>query len=429
MAQKMVEDEETKKSGNTLFCWEKLLYGIIISRYRGENMHRNLIRIFVKDADNIEKDLVRNNYGSFTAIIGILSNTMLFGIKIVLGLIFSSISILADALNNLVDSISSIITLLGFKLATKPADKEHPFGHARYETISGLLVGIIVVYVGVEFIQASIKEIISPTAVKSSPIVLFILLLTVLIKLWQYRFNKFVGNKIQSNVILATAVDSRNDMLITILVLFGVFVEFLFKVKVDGYIGLLLAIIIIISGINAMKKTVDELLGQRPTNENLQAIEKQLKSYKNIIGFHDLIVHQYGHNQFFATVHVEVDAKLDLINAHDIIDEIEHDFLRKLRINLVVHLDPVILDDPIIEAYYQEMKKIIKSYEKNYSFHDFRLIKHYDHNIIIFDLVVDQNEERSDNEIIDDLSNDIKKVYPNDMVEIVVDRNYLSLRR
>lgn len=389
-------------------------------------MHKKLIKSFIKDANNVENTHVRNNYGTFSAIVGIVSNMLLFLVKIILGTMFKSISILADAINNLTDSVSSIVTLLGFKLAAKPADKQHPFGHARYETISGLLVGVIVVYVGIEFVSVSIKEILNPTAVKTTSLVVLILLATVLIKLWQFSFNRYVGKKINSNVILTTAIDSRNDMLITILVLFGVIIEYLFKIKVDGYVGFVLAFVIICSGISAMRNTVDELLGKRPESKMIKDIENLLQSYSDTLGYHDLVIHQYGHNQYFATVHMEIDAKLDLIRAHDIINEIEDDFLNRLNINLVVHTDPVILDDPIIHDYWKTIKKIVTNYKGANSFHDFRLVAHKDYNVIIFDLVVNQNEVRSDIEIIEDLSKIINEVYKNDQIEIIINSNYLA---
>lgn len=392
-------------------------------------MHKKLIKRFIKDHNNQEKNEVRNDYGNFTAIVGIVSNIILFTIKISLGLLFKSVSILADALNNLVDSISSIITLLGFKLAAKPADKEHPFGHARYESISGLLVGIIVVYVGFEFIKASINRVINPYPVLLSAPLLILLLVSIVIKLWQFGFNNYVGKKIKSNVILATAIDSRNDALITLLVLFGVIVEYFFNIQIDGYIGLILAVFIISSGITMIRKTIADLLGKRPSNEKIKAMEDLLYTYQNILGFHDLIVHQYGHNQYFATVHVEVDSELSLIETHNIIDEIEDDFLKKLRINLVIHQDPVILKDPLRKTYLSVIGAIIHNYNAAYSFHDFRLIKFPGYNKIVFDLVVDQNEERNDKIIKNEIIEKIKEVFQNDKIDIIVDRNYLSTRR
>lgn len=394
-------------------------------------MHKKMIKTFVKDHKNIENTKVRNNYGKFTAVVGIISNTVLFVMKLVIGLMLSSISILADAINNLIDSISSIVTLFGFRLSEKPADKEHPFGHARFESISGLLVGIIVVFFGVEFIQASIKRIINPAPVSLSVPMLLLLLLTVGIKFWQYSFNKHVGENIKSNVILATALDSRNDMLMTLLVLFGIIFEYFFNLQIDGYVGLLLALLIIYSGISSMRKTVAELLGQRPSNEVLKSMEDLLISHKDkkILGYHDLIVHQYGHNQYFATVHVEVDANKDLVEAHNIIDNIERDFKEKLKVNMVIHQDPVILDDPIINEYFKRVREIIYKYDDAYSLHDFRLVKHNNEKIIIFDLVVDQAEEKDDVTIKSELKEIINSEYKKDKVKIIIDRNYMSVRR
>ena len=392
-------------------------------------MHKKLLEKLISNPKDIENTKVRNEYGRVTALLGIFSNILLFVIKVFLGLIFSSISILADAINNLVDTLSSVVTLLGFKFSSKPADSQHPFGHARFESISGLLVGIVVVYVGIEFIQASIKEIINPTALKVNALLLVLLFITALIKLWQYRFNTYVGKKIKSNLILTTAIDSRNDMLITGLVLISVIFEYFFKIKVDGIVGLILALIIISSGVFALKESIADLLGKRVSEEQLIKIEKLFESYDDILDYHDLQVHDYGHNRLFATVDVEVDASFSLVFAHNVVDKIEKDFIEKLNIELVVHLDPVILNDPYIDKYWRSVKKIIKSYDKKYSMHDFRLKKNEDYNLITFDLVVDKDESKSDEEIISDLKNLILKKFTGDKVEITLDRNYLCSRR
>lgn len=391
-------------------------------------MNQLLIKIFIKDYKNLENNQVRNNYGRFTAVVGIVSNILLFIIKFILGIIFSSISVLADGWNNLIDSISSIITLFGFKLSAMPADREHPFGHARYESISGLLISIIVVYFGFEFLKASFTKILNPKPISLNGLMIFLLIVSILIKLWQYKFNEYVGKKIKSNVILATGIDSRNDVFITLLVLIGVIVEYFFEIKIDGYLGFILAIFIIVSGILMMRGTISELLGKRPSFERIKKMEDLLDTYQNIIGYHDLIVHQYGPNQCFATVHVEVDAKLTLSQVHEIVEEIEKDFLEKLDIDMVIHQDPVDLDSLVAKHYYDSVKAIIKKHFPNYSFHDFRIVEHKNYNKIIFDLVVDENENRKDKIIIEEVSEKIKQVFKTDIVDIVVDRNYLTTR-
>lgn len=387
-------------------------------------MHECFIKLFIKQNKAEIDDKLRLKLGNFSSYVGIAANTSLFVIKLVLGMLTLSLALKADAFNNLIDMISSIIALVGFKIANKPADSEHPFGHGRIEIISDLLVGILIAFFGLQLIKVSYDKIVLGYHLNYRPITIYILILTIIIKLWHSSFVKYVGDKIDSSLLITTAKDSFNDAIVTSVVIISLIFEHYFNLKIDGYLGLLLAVYIIYSGIKSIVDSSKQLLGKRISDERIIEMEKQLLSYDNILGFHDLIVHKYGHNQYFASVHVEVNSKYTLIFVHDIIDKIEYDFKELLNVNLVVHPDPIILDDPEIVNYQSKIKEIVYCYNQDYSIHDFRLVKYQNYNLILFDLVVDE-ESKSDFEIKNVLKAKILNIYPQDKVKIVIDRNYL----
>lgn len=384
-----------------------------------------LIRLFVKDWKNYEQKEVRDRYGIFAGMIGILSNLILFLAKILIGLFSGSISIMADATNNLSDSASSLITIFGFFYAKKPADKEHPYGHARIEYISGLFVTILILFVGFQFLQSSIQKILNPESIVLSPIMLIILLLSILVKLWQSHFNKNIGSKIQSSTLLATAKDSLNDVLITSTVLASALIEYLTGWLLDGYVGLFVAGFILYSGIKMIKEIIDELLGMIPDEELIQKIKDKINTYDGILGYHDLMVHTYGPTAIYATVHVEVSAKQDILKSHDVIDQIEQDFLTDLNIHLLIHLDPVDLSDQKALECEEKIQSVIQKIDLKLSFHDFRMIHHKTRKKIVFDLVVPEDFELSDKELSNEVKNRIQEVYPELEIDIKLDHNYL----
>lgn len=388
-------------------------------------MHKTLLDKIFKNKDYEEN---RHLYGLFASILGIVSNFMLFVIKYILGVFSFSLSIKADAFNNLFDSLSSLISLFGFKISNKPADKHHPYGHARFEIISELFVSLIICFFGVMLMLSSVNKILVPSDINFTYISLILLVFTSFTKLWQGSFYKYVANEINSSLLLTTANDSYNDVLINISVLIGLLIQKIFDIHIDGILGLLLSIYIVISGFSSINTSIKELLGKQVDERQLFLMEKLLLTYEDILGYHDLMVHIYGPSQMFASVHIEVDSKLSLIKAHNIAERIERDFLDDLNINLVVHIDPIIQDDPIISEYVCNVKELVFNYNNDFSIHDFRLIKHKKNNIIFFDLVV-ENDLRSDELIICEITKVIKKVYVKDQVHITVDRNYLELGR
>lgn len=384
-----------------------------------------LIKLFVKDYNNTNNIHVRERYGKFAGIVGIASNFLLFLIKITVGALFHSISITADAVNNLSDSGSSIVTLIGFKISGKPADEKHPFGHARMEYISGLIVSFIILLVGLQLVQSSVNKIIHPEPAEFSIILIVVLSITILIKLWQFLFYRKIGRIIKSETLFATSADSRNDIFATSAVLAASIISRLTGFNLDGYIGLVVALLIIITGINLTRDTISPLLGTAPTKELVDLIYKKIMSYEGIIGLHDLAVHSYGPSKRYASVHCEVPAEQDIMISHDIIDNIERDFLKDLGIHLVIHLDPVITDDAKINDLKVKVKNLIEEISPDITMHDFRVVIGVTHSNLIFDVVVPYNCQYDDEELAELISEKIQEMDDKYRAVITVDHAYI----
>ncbi|MGL6173675.1 MAG: cation diffusion facilitator family transporter, partial [Cellulosilyticaceae bacterium] len=286
-------------------------------------MTQFLIKTFIKNAEDIKNPRVREHYGLLGSIVGISCNLLLFLSKLTIGVIFNSISITADAINNLSDAGSSIITWIGFRLSSKPADEDHPFGHARVEYITGLVISFLILMLGIELIKSSFDKILHPEPLTFSSIIIVVLILSIAAKLWLSFFNRKLGNIIGSTTLKATATDSMNDVIATSVVLISILISHFTGFQVDGYMGMIVALFIIYSGINLIKETISPLLGEAPTAELVLSIEEKISSYEGVLGFHDLVVHNYGPDRCFASVHVEVDANEDILKSHDLIDNIE----------------------------------------------------------------------------------------------------------
>ncbi|SCG82567.1 putative transporter yeaB [Proteiniborus sp. DW1] len=384
-----------------------------------------LIRLFVKDYQNTSNYRVRERYGKFASITGIISNFLLFLIKIVAGLVFNSISIIADAINNLSDSGSSIITLIGFKISGMPADKNHPYGHKRMEYVSGLIVSIIILVLGVQLVFSSLGKIIKPEVTIFSMVSVVILVISILIKLWQSLFYRKIGKKINSTTLIATSIDSRNDILSTTAVLTGVFITQVTGFNLDGYIGVAVALFIIFSGVGLIKETINPLLGTAPTKELVDSIYEKILSYDGIIGLHDLTVHSYGEGKCFASVHCEMSAENDIMASHDVIDNIERDFLKEEGINLVIHLDPVVTNDARTNKLRAEIEYILENLSPEIGMHDFRVVWSKSHSNLIFDVVVPYDFKWSDDELVKLISDRIYELNPNYHTSITVDHDYV----
>lgn len=352
-----------------------------------------LLRLFVKNHDDTENPVVRGAYGKLAGAVGIVCNLLLFAGKLLAGILSGSVAVTADAVNNLSDASSSLVTLLGFKLAERPADEEHPYGHARIEYISGLVVAALILLIGAELAKSSFSKILHPETVEFSLLTLGVLVGSILVKLWMALFCRKLGRRIDSTTLLATSADSRNDVISTAAVLVGCLVGYFFDVKLDGYIGMAVALFIIWSGCSIAKDTISPLLGEQASGELVRNISDLILSHEKILGIHDLMVHDYGPGNCFASVHAEMDSTEDPLICHDIIDDIERDALRELRVHLVIHYDPIVTDDEELNAARALVEQEIKSIDESLSLHDFRMVRGPGHTNLIFDLVIPYSME------------------------------------
>lgn len=367
----------------------------------------------------------RAKLGIHTGIIGVIVNVILVIIKLTAGLLVGSVSILADAMNNLGDSAGAILTIAGFRISNRPPDKEHPFGHQRAEYISGLFVAVIILVVGFQFLLESISKIINPTAVDSSVTVIILLILSVLLKLGLGVYYRTQSNRLSSSTLNTLKKDSINDSIMTLAVILSYIIEIQFNWYIDGYVGLVIALIIIYSGFTSVMESSDTLLGTRPDDELIDAMQEILNSYQSLIGYHDLIVHRYGPNKIFATVDIEIESSWSLNEAHDLMDHIEKNFENQLSVVLVGHLDPVQLEDDRQNEIHALIKRTLKSYDQDFHFHDFSIEETEDNSIIYLDIVVPESIKATDKEIYEQFSADINKEISGYKIFIKFDRNYL----
>jgi cation diffusion facilitator family transporter len=357
-----------------------------------------LIRAFIKNPENTSDPATRRRYGKVAGTVGIATNFLLFVIKITVGALSGSIAITADALNNLSDSASSLVTLIGFKISGKPADSGHPFGHGRMEYIAGLLVSIIIVILGYQLCESSVSKIIRPQETKFDVYVAAALAVSIAIKVWQCLFYRRLGKKIDSLTLLATSSDSRNDVLATSSVLLAAVLTALTGFNLDGYMGVLVGLFVLISGLRLTFETISPLLGAAPRQELVDSIRRRVLAYDHIIGVHDLSVHNYGQSECFASLHCEVPAEQDVMVSHDIIDNIERDFLQD-GIHLVIHLDPVVTGDQRTDQLKTEIESLVEQVSPLISIHDFRVVWSLTHTNLIFDIAVPFKFEKADKDL------------------------------
>lgn len=382
-----------------------------------------LVQKFIPNWQDTKNPSVRERYGVLAATVGIFSNLLLFLIKILAGLLAGSISIIADAVNNLSDAGSSVITMLAFKISGKPADPKHPYGHARMEYISGMAVSFIIIFLGLQLMGSSFDKILHPQAISLSALTYLILIISVLVKLWQGIFNRKLGKQIASESLQATASDSLNDVIATSAVLISAVFYHFTQIPIDGWIGLLVAGFITFSGIKLVIETGNPLLGEAPDPEFIQKLGSSIMGYEGVIGMHDLQVHSYGPGQVFATVHAEVPANVDILVSHDIIDNIEREVGADLGINLVIHMDPVVTDNEQINLLREQITQIVKSVDTDLSMHDFRAVSGPSHTNLVFDVVVPPGFEMDDERVTQVISEKAKKL-GNYFCVITIDRNY-----
>ena len=388
-----------------------------------------LFKLFIKNYEQTDDVVVRNKYGNFSGLFGIFSNAILFLVKIILGTLTSSISITADAINNLCDAGSSVITIFGFKIAGKPADAKHPYGHARMEYVSGLIVSCLITAIGFDLLIGSIEKIITPSETNYSVLTVIILVLSVLMKLFQGLVYRAAGKAINSTSLIASSADSINDVISTTVVIIGAIVGLTTSIQLDGWLGTAVALFVIYSGIKLIIETSDPLLGAAPDEELVSKLSEKILSYDGVIGIHDLVVHNYGFGRCFASVHAEVPASTNVMISHDTIDNIEFDVLEQMNIHLVIHLDPVETDNPRIDELKAVVKTILSSKDPDITMHDFGVVFGDTHTNLIFDVDLPFEYEVDDDEFCSELTKDIRKIDPSYNTVITVDRNYMNSRK
>ena len=345
-----------------------------------------LIRIFVKNYTKCDNLQVRSAIGKLSGVVGIVCNLLLAVGKLLIGLLSGAVSIVADAVNNLTDATSSVVTLIGFKLAAAPADEDHPYGHARIEYLSGLAVAVLIMVIGVEMGKGGVEKILNPAPVSFSAPLAVVLAGSILVKLWMYVFNRKLGKKIQSSALLATAADSRNDCIATGAVLLAAVLQAAFGWNIDGYMALAVAVFILINGWNLAKETISPLLGEAASPELRKLIADTVSAAPLVLGYHDLMVHDYGPGQRFASIHVEMDRKEDPLLCHEIIDNIERECLQKHNVHLVIHYDPLVTDDEKLQQLRLQVSQELLTFDSRLHLHDFRAVEGTGHTNLIFDV-------------------------------------------
>lgn len=382
-----------------------------------------LARVFIKNQEDVENPKVRQAYGVLCGTVGIVLNILLFAGKWLAGFLSGSIAITADAFNNLSDAGSSVLTLIGFHLSGQKPDQKHPFGHGRMEYISGLFVSVAILIMAVELIQSSVHKLIHPEAIEGSPLILAILMVSVCVKVYMAYYNKKIGKKINSAAMAATVADSMSDTIATSAVLFSTVISMAAGVNLDGWCGLLVGVFILYSGVQALKDTVDPLLGQAPDKALVEQIQSLVTSYPVVQGIHDMMIHDYGPGRRIVSLHAEVDAKGDILKIHDEIDNIERKLRETLNCHATIHMDPVEVDNEEVRKLRLQTAKLIAGMELNLSIHDFRVVKGETHTNLIFDVVVPFECPLKDSEVIEKIEEGIQQYPGNYYAVIQIDRD------
>lgn len=358
-----------------------------------------LVKLFYGEMDMSDEKAVRRAYGTACSGAGIGFNVLLFAGKLIAGMLSGSVAIVSDAFNNLSDAGSSIISLVGFKLSNKKSDPQHPFGHGRLEYISGLCVSFLIILMGVELGKASIEKIIEPAQVKFSLLTAAILAASILVKLYMALYNSRIGKRLNAVTMKAMAKDSLSDAVATSVVLMSMIVAKLADIAIDGYCGVVVAAFILFTGITAARDTISPLLGQKPDSEFIEEVMRIVNAHKEIIGTHDLVVHDYGPGRLMITLHAEVDADMDILVAHDAVDNIENELREKLGCSAVVHMDPIVTDDVEVNATREEIKRVVSNIDSRMTIHDFRMVPGPTHTNVIFDVAVPFDIDMDDDEL------------------------------
>lgn len=386
-----------------------------------------LTRIFVKNSDDVKNPDVRSAYGNMSGIVGIFLNLCLFAAKLTTGVFSSSISVIADAFNNLSDAGSSVVTFLGFKLANRPADKEHPFGHGRYEYVAGLGISVVILLVGIELLKSSAEKIFNPEA--STEITLMsvcILIASVLVKLWMFYFNKILSKKINSSALKATSLDSLTDCIATTIVLVGLMISKYSGLVIDGYLGVAVAIFILFAGVNTFRDSLSPLLGTPPDEDFVDEIRETVMQAEMIVGIHDLIVHDYGPGRCIISLHAEIPCNEDILKAHDSIDLVEKTLERKFNCLATIHMDPIATDNYFTLSLKRRVTDSIVEINPQFSIHDFRVVHGETHTNLIFDLVIPHGLKTPNEQIRNLVKEKIQNIDPKLIPVMHIEKSYIE---
>lgn len=392
---------------------------------KGNFMTNLLVKLFIKDYENTKNPKVRTDYGVLSGIVGIVVNVIICCVKFVIGYLTGSIAITADAINNLSDAGSSAVTLFGFKISNKPADKEHPFGHGRVEYITSLIVSFIVLFMSFELAMSSVEKIMNPESVRFSTVSAVILGISILGKLWLALFNLKLGKKIDSAAMTAVVKDSIGDIAATSATLIALVISNFTDVPIDGYLGVFVSLFVFWAGFSILREATGTLLGKPPTKEFVDELQSEILSYDGVMGIHDLMLHDYGPGRFFGSVHVEVSGDVDINISHDLIDNIEKEIYEKLGILLVIHMDPLEVNVEKVNKLRETVSSIVSKVNPEYSIHDFRMVESPSHTNLIFDLVIPYGHKQSRQEIADIVADEVKKYNPVYCCVITVEHSFV----
>lgn len=382
-----------------------------------------LISLFIKNKDHVEDSSVRNAYGKMAGIVGIMCNLFLFAGKFFAGVITGAISITADAFNNLSDAASSIITLVGFDMAGKPADKDHPFGHGRMEYVSGLVVSLLILMIGVELFKSSVEKVLHPEVISEQWISYMILVVSIFVKFWMYMFNRSIGWKIHSETMKATASDSLNDCVSTAAVFGGMLIFHYFHLNVDGVVGIVVACFVLWGGYESVRDTLNPLLGESPDPELVTKIKEMVLRHEMVIGVHDIVVHDYGPGRRIVSLHAEVPATENIMEVHDVMDHIEMRLMEEYHCEATIHMDPVVTNDEEVTETKKEVQDLVKGYDPDLSIHDFRMVKGPTHTNVIFDLLIPYGKKYQQEKVVEDIKKKVKEEMPGNHYAVIrVDR-------
>ena len=381
-----------------------------------------ILRLFVKEYDNKSNSAVRARCGSAVAIIGIIVNLFLAAFKLVAGILSGAISSTADAVNNLSDAGSQVVSLITFKISAKPADRDHPFGYARIEYVASMIVSFLILFVSISLFSESIQKILNPTDTDYSILVMVILAVSVLGKLWLFFFGRSAGKKLNSDVIKASATDSLSDAGATLAVLVSAIIARVSGFDIDGYMGIAVAVIIFIAGIKVLNETKNSILGSAPEPEVVEGIHNIVKEYPQILGIHDMVVHNYGPGNTICSFHAEVDGKVDVFETHDCIDNVERRLYNELAIRATIHMDPIVTDDEKVTMLRAKTAAAVKEIDERLTIHDFRYVEGITHSNLIFDVTVPFEMKETNERVKELVSNKIAEIDPNYFAVITVDR-------